>query len=377
MARWESHRVAAGALLLLVAGTACSSPRSEPSAKAVETSTRPADSAAGAGARPATGPARANVQMQAVLEQLASLNPTPIETLTPKEARKQPTLSDAVQALLKKQKGNAQPEQVGGVANRTIPVKGGSIPIRLYHPGGNEPVPVLVYYHGGGWVLGDLDSYDASARALTSLGKVMVVSVGYRRGPERKFPTAHSDAFSAYRWVVSHAKSFSADPRRVAVGGEGAGGNLAAAVAMMARDSNAQLPARQVLIYPIAGHDFNTPSYQQNATAKPLDKPTMQWFFQNYLRTPADSSNPLIDLVHAPNLKGLPPATVITAEIDPLRSEGEAYATRLKDAGVDVDYRNYRGVTHGFFGTGAVVTSAKDAQIQAADDLKKSLGAVP
>jgi acetyl esterase len=312
--------------------------------------------------------------MQAVLDQLDSLKPKPIETLSAEEARKQPTPTDAVHAQLKKQKGGGQPEQVASVTNRTIPVKGGSIPIRIYRPEGNSPFPLLVYYPGGGWVLGNLDTYDASARALAKMANVIVVSAGYRQAPEHKFPTAHSDAFNAYRWVVAHAKSFGGDPSRVAVGGESAGGNLAGAVAMMARDSNVQVPAHQLLVYPIAGHDLNTPSYQENATAKPLNKPMMEWYFTQYLRGPDDAASPLIDLVHAPTLKGLPPATVITADIDPLRSEGAAYAKRLKDEGVNVDYRNYRGLAHEFFGMGSVVTSAKDAELQAAEGLKKSLG---
>jgi acetyl esterase/lipase len=357
--------------LLLGVAAACSSPQESGRGAAVETSSR-SDSARAAKAP--SGPPQANVQMQSVLRQWEALHPRPLDSLTPTEARKQPGLADAVQELLKKEKGKAPPEQIAGVSNRTIPVKGGSVPARLYKPVGNGPFPVVVYYHGGGWVTGNLDKYDLSARALANYGKVLVVSADYRKAPERKFPTAHSDAYSVYRWVVGHAQSLGGDPKRVAVAGEGAGGNLAAAVAIMARDSNAPRPARQVLIYPIAGHDFNTPSYQQNANAKPLDRATMQWFFSKYLRTPEDGSNSFIDLSHAPNLAGLPPATVITAEIDPLRSEGETYANRLKEAGVDVDYQNYRGLTHGFFVTGAVVSSAKDAQIQVADDLKKSLG---
>lgn len=364
--------IPAGLGLLLVVAAGCSSPRERPRGDEVETSSRAADSSA---ARKApSGPPRANVQMQTVLDQWAALHPTPFDSLTPAQARKQPGLSDAVAELRKKAKGNAPPEQIAGVANRTIPVKGGRVAARVYTPAGNGPFPVVVYYHGGGWVVGSLDKYDASARALANYGKVLVVSADYRKGPEHKFPTAHADAFGVYRWVVTHARSLGGDPKRVAVAGEGAGGNLAAGVAMMARDSNAPRPARQVLIYPIAGHDLNTPSYQQNANAKPLDRATMEWYFTNYLRTPDDGANALIDLSHAPNLAGLAPATVITAEIDPLRSEGETYANRLKEAGVEVDYQNYRGLTHGFFVTGAVVSAAKDAQIQAAEDLKKSLG---
>lgn len=364
--------IAVGLTLLLAVTAACSSPRERPRGEGVETSSGATDTSGGR--KVPSGPPTANVQMQTVLNQWTALHPTPLDSLTPVQARKQPGLSDAVAELRKKEKGNAPPEQIAGVANRTIPVKGGSVAARIYKPAGNGPFPVVVYYHGGGWVVGNLDTYDPSARALANYGKVLVVSADYRKGPEHKFPAAHSDAFEVYRWVVTHARTLGGDPKRVAVAGEGAGGNLAAGVAMMARDSNVPRPARQVLIYPIAGHDFNTPSYQQNANAKPLDRATMEWFFTNYLRSPDDGANSLIDLSHAPNLAGLPPATVITAEIDPLRSEGEAYANRLKEAGVDVDYQNYRGLTHGFFVTGAVVSAAKDAQIQAADDLKKSLG---
>ena len=309
-------------------------------------------------------------QMQAVLTQFDALNPKPIPQLSAGEARKQPTPADAVKALLEKQGKSTAPEPVGNVTNRTIPGAGGPIPIRIYTPKGSGPFPVVVYYHGGGWVIADLDTYDASPRALAKLANAVVVSAHYRQGPEHKFPAAHQDAFAAYRWVLANAESLKGDPSKVAVAGESAGGNLAAAVAMMARDSGAQMPVHQVLVYPIAGYDFNTPSYQENAEAKPLNKPMMRWFFQNYLRSPADGKSPLVDLVHA-DLQGLPPATVITAQIDPLRSEGKALAERLQSAGVQVDYKNYEGAAHEFFGMAAVVDGAKAAQEQAAAGLQK------
>ncbi len=372
----RQNRSLAGAVLILLAALACSQSRADRGRGGeVETSSRPGGDSTAKGVAPArSGPGKANIQMQAVLDQLAALNPKPLETLSVPEARKQPTPADAAKELQKKQKGNAEPEPVGSITNRKIPVKGGSIPIRIYKPRGQGPFPVLVYYPGDGWIVADVDRYDASARALANLANVEVVSVGYRQAPEHKFPTAHADAFNAYRWVVGHAKSLGGDSSKVAVAGEGAGGNLAGAVAMMARDSNAKLPAHQVLVYPIAGYDLNTLSYQENANAKPLSTPMMEWYFSQYLRNPGDGANPLVDLVHAPNLQGLPPATVITADIDPLRSEGEAYANRLKESGVSVDYRNYKGLTHDFFGMGSVVTAARDAEQQAADGLKKSLG---
>jgi acetyl esterase/lipase len=308
--------------------------------------------------------------MQAVLDQLAALDPKPIAQLPAAEARKQPNPADAVKALLKKQGKSTAPMPVGNVVNRTLPGPGGQVPVRIYTPKGSGPFPVVVYYHGGGWVIADLDTYDASARAMTHLANAIVVSSHYRQGPQHKFPAAHEDAFAAYRWTLKNARSFNGDPSKVAVMGESAGGNLAAAVSMMARDSSVQLPVYQVLVYPIAGYDLNTPSYQENADAKPLNKPMMEWFFEKYLRTPADGKSALIDLVHA-DLEGLPAATVITAQIDPLRSEGKELADRLKDAGADVDYKNYEGVTHEFFGMGAVVQEAKQAEKQAAEGLKQ------
>lgn len=323
---------------------------------------------------PASGPApRPNAQMQAVLDQLAALKPKPIPQLSAPEARKQPTPADGVKALLKKQGKSTAPMPVGNVSNRMIPGPGGEIPVRIYTPKGSGPFPVVVYYHGGGWVIANLDTYDASARAMTNMANAVVVSSHYRQGPEHKFPAAHEDAFAAYRWALENAKSLKGDSSKVAVMGESAGGNLAAAVSMMARDSSVPLPVHQVLVYPIAGSDPTTPSYQENAGAKPLDQPMMQWFFQQYLRAPADGKSPLINLVNA-DLKGLPPATVITAEIDPLRSEGQQLAERLKQAGVPVDYRNYEGVAHEFFGMGAVVDEAKQAEQQAAGGLKKGFG---
>ena len=196
--------------------------------------------------------------------------------------------------------------------------------VRIYTPqGATGPLPVIVYYHGGGWVIANLDTYDASQRALAAKTNAIVVGVDYRQGPENKFPAAHDDSFAAYQWVLKNAASFNGDPQRVAVAGESAGGGLAAAVSIMARDKGVQAPKHQLLVYPIAGYDMNTPSYQQYTKSKPLYKDFMGWFFTNYLRSPADGKNPMIDLVNAPNLKNLPPATVIGAGIDPLMSEGK------------------------------------------------------
>ena len=313
-----------------------------------------------------------DAQMQAVLDQLAALGPKPIEKLSAEEARRQPTAADAVMALLKKQGKSTAPEPVAKVDNRNVKGPAGEIPVRIYSPKGNGPFPIIVYYHGGGWVIADLDTYDASARALTNAANAVVVSSHYRQAPEHKIPAAHEDAFAAYQWTLANAKSLNGDPARVAVAGESAGGNLAAAVAMMAREKKVQMPVHQVLVYPVANYGFDTPSYQQNANAKPLNKAMMQWFFDKYLNSPADGQTPWISLVRAANLQGLPPATVISAEIDPLRSETMMYADQLRKAGVRVDYKNYDGVTHEFFGMGAVLDKAKQAVEQAGDGLKNA-----
>lgn len=233
-------------------------------------------------------------------------------------------------------------------------------------------LPGIVYYHGGGWVIATIDTYDASARALAEQSGAVVVSVEYRKGPEFKYPTAHNDAFAAYQWVLANAASLKVNAQKVAVAGESAGGNLAAVVSMMARDNGIALPVHQLLVYLIASNDVNSPSYVQYADAKPLSKPLMQWFFGHYLSTPTKGDSPWISLVKAANLAGLPPATVINAQIDPLQSEGQQYAENLKRAGVAVTSTVYEGVTHEFFGMAAVVPQAKEAQKLAADELKKA-----
>jgi acetyl esterase len=245
----------------------------------------------------------------------------------------------------------------------------GDIPIHVYTPEGTGPFPVMVYYHGGGFVIADTQTYDASPRALAKMAKAIMVSVDYHRAPENKFPAAPNDAYAAYEWTLAHAGEINGDPKRVAVGGESAGGNLATVVSLMARDKKAPLPLMQLLVYPLVNDDMTTPSYVQNADAKPLNQPMMAWFFKHYGGDPA---NPYALPMKATSLKGLPPATVVAAEIDPLLSEGKAYADRLKKDGVTVNYKEYKGVTHEFFGMGAVVPLAKEAEQYAADALAKA-----
>lgn len=322
-------------------------------------------------ALPLSAAPKPEAQMQAVLDAHASLKPKPIETLSPQEARKQPSPADGVKALLKQQGKKTAPEKVADVDNRSIDGPGGKIKIRIYRPEGKGPFPVIVYYHGGGWVIADLDTYDSSPRALANAAQAIVVSSHYRQGPEHKFPAAHEDAFAAYKWALEHATDINGDASRIAVAGESAGGNMAAAVSMMAREQNVKMPIHQLLVYPVADTAMDTESYQENADAKPLGKAGMQWFAKHAIGA-GDKSNPHLALLRAPELQGLPTATIITAQIDPLRSEGLAYAEKLKAAGVAVAYRNYDGVTHEFFGMGAVLDKAKDAVAFAAENLKSA-----
>jgi acetyl esterase len=312
-------------------------------------------------------------EMQVVIEKLASLGGKPIENLDAKEARQQPTPTDAIKAVMADH-NMAMPVPLCDTIGKQIPVTGGTTHVRIYTPKeGKAPFPVVVYYHGGGFVIADIEVYGAGAQALCEKTGAIVVSVEYPKGPEKKFPAAHTVAFDAYQWILKNAASFNGNPAKIAVAGESAGGNLAANVSMMARDKKIQAPLYQVLVYPVANNNMNAESYVKYANAKPLNKPMMEWFVKNYLGDASKAADPRISLVKA-NLKGLPKTLIIGAEIDPLQSEGKLLADKLKDAGVEVDYKLYDGVTHEFFGMAAVVPQAKDAQELAAKKLKSALG---
>ncbi len=315
--------------------------------------------------------AKPDSQMQAVLDELAGLGGKPIETLTAEEARKQPTPADAVKKILLKQ-GKALPEKVDKVDDVTISLSGHSLDGRVYKPEGAGPFPVILYIHGGGWVIADLDTYDSTPRALANAVGAVVVSTHYRQAPEHKFPAAHEDVFGAYQWTLQNAQKWGGDTKKVAVVGESAGGNMAATVCFMAQDKGMQMPVHQVLVYPVADTKMDTPSYKENATAKPLNAAMMKWFADQTFAKKEDAADPKVALLQAKTLKGLPPVTIVTAQIDPLRSEGEALAEKFKADGVPVAYRNYDGVTHEFFGMGAVVDKAKEAVGFVAGELKTS-----
>ena len=312
-------------------------------------------------------------EMQVVIEKLMSMGGKPIETLDAKEARMQPTPTDAVMAVMQEHNMTAPPA-LCDTTGKDIPVTGGTTHVRIYTPkSGTAPFPVIVYYHGGGWVIADLNVYSAGAQGLCEQVGAIVVSVEYPKGPEKKFPAAHTTSFDAYQWVLKNAGSIKADSSKIAVVGESAGGNLAANVSMMARDKHIKVPLYEVLVYPVANNDVMSESYVKYAAAKPLNKPMMEWFVKNALPSVATAADPRISLVRA-NLAGMPPTLIIGAEIDPLQTEGKILSDKLKAANVTTDYQLYSGVTHEFFGMAAVVPEAKEAQALAASKLKSAFG---
>lgn len=321
---------------------------------------------------PASG-VRADPQNQAILDALTkTLMMRPYHTLEPQGARAQPSFADGVKEVLRQQGRPTTPPP--GVTARDIQVRGAAGPLhaKLYTPDGAAgPLPIIVYYHGGGWVVANSEVYDASTRALAREAQAVVVSVDYRLAPEAKFPAQHDDSLAAYRWVLANARSIGGDPTRVALAGESAGGNLAVATAIAARDAGLQRPLHVLAVYPIAGSDTNTPSYRENANAMPLGRAAMNWFFYHTLRSPADAMDPRINLVMA-NLRGLPPVTIVAAQIDPLRSEGEMLTAKLRAAGVDVARREFPAVTHEFFGANAVIAEAAAAQRFAGERLRQA-----
>lgn len=320
---------------------------------------------------------RADKDMLVVLKKLGELGVKPIESRSVEEARTQPSPADAVKAVLKDEGKDPMAMMAAMKVSKkdmTYPVTGGTEPIRIYTPegAGSGPLPVIVYYHGGGWVIADIDIYEASAMALAKKANAIVASVEYRRAPENKFPAAYEDSFAAYKWVLANAAQFGGDPSRIAVAGESAGGNLATNVAIMARDGNIQQPLYMLIVYPVAGTDMGTPSYIANQNAMPLSKGAMGWFVDKTLAKPEDAKSPMLNLTTLADLKGLPPATVITASIDPLMSDGKMLVEKLRAAGVSTTYKNYEGVTHEFFGMGAVVANAEAAENLAGNDLKEA-----
>lgn len=327
---------------------------------------------------------RADPDMRRVIEKLQQLGAKPIGTQSVEETRRGPTPADAVKAVMRDQGRDQGHDPAALMAamhvrhqDTTYPTAGTMQPVRIYTPEhtGTEPLPVIVYIHGGGWVIADLDTYESSAMALAKKSGAIVASVEYRKAPEHRFPAAHDDTFAAYQWVLQHAGQFGGDPRRVAIAGESAGGNMAINVAIQARDQGVRPPSHMLLVYPVAGTDLNTPSYQQNANAIPLSRPAIEWFVQNTVRSPADLQDPRLDIIGRANVAGLPSATIINAAIDPLASDGLLLSGKLRAAGVRTTHQLYEGVTHEFFGMDAVVADSGRAQDLAARELRAALAA--
>jgi len=265
--------------------------------------------------------------------------------------------------------------ELARIENRKIPGPAGEIPVRIYQPHGAGVKPVLVYLHGGGWVIGSLDSYDATCRELAEGAGCVVVSVDYRLAPEHRYPAAPEDCHAAVKWVAANAASLGADPKRLAVGGDSAGGNLSAVVSQMARDKGGPAIHFQLLIYPVTDADFTRRSYVDNADGYLLTTAAMHWFWDHYLPAKSQRAEPYASPLRAADLSGLPPAWVCTAEFDPLRDEGEAYAQRLQQAGVSTTLTRFDGLIHGFISMGVAAPNAQAAVDEAVAALKKGLGA--
>jgi len=301
-----------------------------------------------------------------LLEQMDAAGLPPLNTLDPPDAR-------AAAGGFVDLAGPG--EEVASAEDRTVPGPDGAIPVRIYTPAaGSAPRPALVYIHGGGWVIGDIATTDTVCRALANRAECVVVSVDYRLAPEHKFPAPLDDSYAAFNWVVEHAAEIGVDPGRVAIGGDSAGGNLSAAVCLRARDQKGTAPCFQLLVYPVTDHNYDTVSYKDNGENYLLTKDMMVWFWDHYLNTAADGDNPLASPLRARDLSGLPPAHVITAEFDPLRDEGEAFAARLSAAGVPVTHTRYDGQIHAFFTLVAAMPASAKAIDEAAAALKKAFG---
>jgi acetyl esterase len=265
---------------------------------------------------------------------------------------------------------------VGAVRSETI---AGSVPVRVYSPDAPLPVPTIVFFHGGGFVMGDLDTHDAIARRLCNDVSAVVVSVDYRLAPEHPFPAGVDDANAAVHWVAAHVTDFGGDPARVAVAGDSAGANLAAVAAQLATADGIPLAA-QLLVYPPTDAGGEYASITENADGYFLTRADMEWFFAHYLGMDLDDPratelavNPLVAPLRAPSLAGLPPAIVATGEFDPLRDEGDAYAAALAAAGVPVEHRQFAGLIHGFWGMGAVSAAAEEAAVWINSSMKRLL----
>ncbi|CAN7280094.1 alpha/beta hydrolase [Bradyrhizobium sp. LjRoot220] len=302
----------------------------------------------------------------AVYKAFQEANRPPYESGTPTEAR--------AMYLAARPVSNPEPPELESARPLSIPAPHGAIPARVYTPKALRKTdglaPCLVFYHGGGWVIGDLDSHDVVCRKLAHEGELIVISIDYRLAPEHKFPAAVDDAVTAVKWVAANAKDLGIDAARLMVGGDSAGGNLAAVVALAARDGDGPKLAGQVLIYPATDFAMKHPSHSEPETSILLTHSVIKWFCNHYLSGADDIDNWRASPARAKTLSGLPPAYVLTAGADPLRDEGDEFAARLKQAGVPVTYKHFPGQFHGFFTMGKLLQQANAAASDIATWLK-------
>jgi len=263
--------------------------------------------------------------------------------------------------------------KIAEVEDRKIPGPSGALSVRIYRPQAQKPLPALVYFHGGGWVIGSLETHDGSCRDLANRIGCVVVSVDYRLAPEARYPAAAEDCYAATQWVAENAKTLGVDAARIGIGGDSAGGNLTAAVALMARDRGGPALRHQLLIYPVTDADFGRASYRENAEGYLLTTKAMEWFWGHYVPDPVQRQEAYAAPLRAKDLAGLPPAFVLTAVYDPLRDEGEAYAKRLQQAGVPTRLQRYDGAIHGFFAMGLLSQVARTALDDAVAEARKAL----
>ena len=305
---------------------------------------------------------------ETLLAMMRAAGRAPMETLSPDEARQQFRAGRAVT--------QPDPQEVAEVRDLSCPGLHGAIPLRTYRPmatAANDVLPVLVYYHGGGWLLGDLDSHDVACRHYANAAKCRVVSVDYRMAPEYKFPAAVDDCAAATGWVVAQADALGIDRKRVAVGGDSAGGNLAAVMALMARDGDLPAVAFQLLVYPVTDLGMTHESYRRVTEGVPLTSRTMDWFIDHYLPGPKDRADWRASPLRAADLSGVAPALVLTASYDPLCDEGVAYAERLEREGVRVIHLHFSDQLHGFVGQGRIIRAGNMALDMMAAALKRAL----
>ena len=307
-----------------------------------------------------------DAQAKAVLELMAAAGLPPIEQTTPQQVRE---LRASMGASFGALAGNVP--EVAHVEDRTV----AGVPVRVYWPQSVSPLPILVYYHGGGWVLLDIETYDAALRALTMASGCIVASVEYRLAPENPYPAPLDDCYAATKYIAENAHEFGADASRLAVGGDSAGGNLAAAVTLLARERGGPDIHFQLLIYPATDFSADTGSIQEFADGHFLTRAGMRWFWQQYAVDAEEGRNHLVSPILARDLSGLPPAFVITAECDVLRDQGEAYAQRLEESGVPVRLKRYDGAIHGFFNMAGLLDTGKEAMADAGAALWNTLGA--